>query len=272
MKKILTTFLTLLCFVIPCFTFAGCGSKFAGTQYVLTEISASYDETIEPVVKADYEKLIQQTNEKIGSEEAPYIKFYSINNVFVTNCTGKIQLGFYRSNGGKLAIDQPTFYDHTKYKNKIETKFLLSSDMENAVFANEKENISLTVTADGATVKYGFTPNGKLNESPTDYANSRYELADVPYWSYPDNEEETSSSRKSAISSLNLYCNVITFSGSKCKFAGLTFSYDCKQSDSKDEHLIRVGNAEHDDWSTMTLYAYGDLLVSTSFYWIKTTE
>lgn len=288
MKKFLITFLITVTLLLPCFAFGSCGAdNYSGKQYRLTGISATYNETVSDSVKSEHEATVQTIKNTLNGENAPFCKFYTLNNVLLTNCNGNYRFTKYKIDGGQVTIDTSTSTNTAqKVDREVRMKFLQDDSLERAVFSKEKENLLLTETFDGITVKYTFVANGDLNESPTVTTGSSFSFIDVSYTEITTNEEQNKEELESANSCLKSYrlggaisfpeiltCNI---------FHDLhNVTYDFKQDSKKNEHLITIGDAATDQWNNLTkLYLYGDLLISTEnhggfptfAYFIKDTD
>lgn len=264
MKKTFLTFILSFAMLLSCFVFGACNSvDYQGKQFILEDISATYDDTVSEAAKTEQESKIQDIKNQISSENPSFCRFYATMNTLLTNCNGEYRFAKYTVNGGKVQIDTSTTIDSAK-KDKLPTriKSLGDSSLDNAVFSTENNKLVLIETSNGITLKYIFAENGAIDESTENLTNSSFTFVEVAYTHYPTDEAKDAAEQAFAKNARNtnnngsldfylsdeniLHCTITQ---------GLNFkSYECRKN-GNNSNVIYYGNG-----SNNYFWVYGDLL------------
>ncbi len=204
MKKITTAIVCTVLTVLSCFAFVGCSSgKYEGKQFLLEDVSATYDDTVSQTDRALQDGLMDFIKKELkDSEIKPFCRFYGKCNTVVTNAVASFdsaysftyKLANYRVEKGKIILSQTitTKWDDDAFKiryfrpSSLDLKKPTAADNSclldenNIEFTMEKGKLIMIEKKGGITVKYVFSEEEKINES-TEYSTESYMLVSVTY-------------------------------------------------------------------------------------------
>lgn len=264
MKKIFLTFILCTVIVLTSFTFGACSGtdNYTGNEYLLEEISATYEDTVSAEDKQQCERLIESVRGTIGSDNTPYCRFYTIYETVLTNCNGINRLSKYKVDGGNVSIDTSTLVTQDKFKLPYQSmKFCYNSSLENAVFKSENGKLVMTESIEGVNLKYVFGENGKINESPDVYPDNNYYFLDITYWHYTTDETKDEKMHSLAKSYAKDYLSTpIKFPNvSTCKIGELSYNLEFSEKSEHSAKLISQNSGM--TLNSTTMLFYGDLLI-----------
>lgn len=265
MKKLLTILFMAVAMLLPCVALSACGSDdYTGKQFRLTEVSATYDDSVPESVKTAQENSIQAIRTKINGDKAPFCRFYTYYNTMLTNCNGSYRFSRYKVDGANVKIDTSTAENNGTTK----VHFFTDNSLEQATLGKENDNLVITEAFNGISVKYVFVPDGEVNESVNEYAGHKYDFVDTSYWVHPTdvakNEEERSTAEY--YNTYYKYGSIKFLSDSSCIVSHEkgTTTWDIKEAQSNIQskgHTFGYKNVNSDNWSNLNrLYIYGDLI------------
>lgn len=271
MKKILTTLFVLIAMLLPCVALSACGKdNYTGKQFRLTEVSVTFDDTVPQSIKDELEGDLEEVKTQISSEDAPFCRFYSPwkkTSFMLTNCNGRYRVSQYSVDGSNVKIDNALNGSETE-----KLQFFNDSSLEKATFAKENDNLIMTETYDGITLKYVFVPDGEVNESAEDYVGKEYHFVDVSYHSDSTREQKTKEEYESAeyYSEYYQYGSIKFNSSSTCRVIHDrgTSNWDIMESKGYGSNAFQGKNVNSDSWSYI-LYIHGDFMfmsISGSVY------
>ena len=209
MKKLLVSVAIVFSVLLACLPFVGCKSsgKYAGKQYRMVDVSATYDETVSESVKTESEKQLSGIRAKLNGTDNPKCMFYKSVNLFRTDCNGNERFASYKEVKGKVEIDtsdtnttpgrKEPIYGHRKYLN--------SQSLETAVFSTDGNKLLLSETVEGTTITYAFEPNGSVDESANGYVGETFAFHDLSCMVLKDNESGEYTGDESAKKDLTSY-------------------------------------------------------------------
>lgn len=261
MKKLLAILFMSVAMLLPCVALSACGSDdYTGKQFRLTEVSAAYDDTVSESVKTAQENSMQEIRKKINGDKAPFCRFYTYYNIMLTNCNGSYRFSRYKVDGANVTIDTST----PETDGTMNVQFFNDNSLEKATFEKENDNLVISETFEGVSVKYVFVPDGEANESVTEYAEHEYDYVEASYWADPTDAAKTEKEYSGAeyYNKYYQYGSIKFESVSSCKVfheKGIS-TWDIKQSESN-THAFLYKNVNAESWSNGNqLYISGDLV------------
>lgn len=262
MKKLLAILFMSVAMLLPCVALSACGKdNYTGKQFLLTEVSATYEDTVSESVKTAQENSMQEIRKKINGDKAPFCRFYTYYNIMLTNCNGSYRFSRYKVDGANVTINIST----SEYDGTMNVQFFNDNSLEKATLEKENDNLVITETFEGVSVKYVFVPDGEVNESVTEYAGHKYDYVEASYWADPTDKAKTEKEYSSAeyYNTYYMYGSIKFESDSSCKVSHEKGSstWDIQESKGYGSNTFLYKNVNSDNWSNLNqLYIYGDLV------------